>query len=98
METWIRSYINCRSCQWKGALTACKTIADLTTGTRGCSIERFYRRWKVVCLCLQGNHRVEVLHSKKVRDILALWCKLFYARTFDNSYIVFVRRNDGVRM
>ncbi len=95
-KTRVRGNVHRCSGQRQRAFAPGEPISDFSARTGCRAVEGLYRRWKIMRLCLQGDDRVKIHHLEKIRYVLAVRSKLFYARTFDEGHVVLISGDDEV--
>ncbi len=98
VQTRVRRHIHRRAGNGPGTDTAAHTVAYLSARAGRGSVERLYGRGKIVCLRLDGDYALDVLHGKPVARGMVLRRKLLHHRTLGKGHIVLVCRYDVVRI
>ena len=88
--SWVAGHIHSRTSNRPASYTTTHTVTDFTTRTRCSTIEWLHCRWEVMCLCLQRDDRLNVLHLKVVAGRVVGRSELLHHRTLAECHIVFV--------
>ena len=96
--TWVWSHINSSSRNRPWTFTTAHTVTDFSSCTCRSTIKWFYGCREVVCLCFQRDNCFYIFDDEIIGSWVILWSKLFYYRTFSKCHIIFVGRNDFVRI
>ena len=88
--SWIAGHIHSRTSNWPRADTTTHTVTDFTTCTCCSTIEWLHRRREVMCLSLQRDDRLDVLHLKVVAGRMVGRSELLHHRTLAERHIVLV--------
>ena len=96
--TGIRSHINRCTSNGPRAFSSAHTVADFTSGTSRSTVERLYRCGEVMRFRLQGDDGLYIFNDEIIGCRVVFRSELLYYRTFGKGYIVFVCRDNLVRI
>ena len=96
--TPVRGHIHRCSRQRPAGFSACQTVADFATAPRRGSVKGFNGCREVMSFRFQRQNGIDVFDLKKIRFVLCGRRKLFDLRPYDKSHIVFIGRNQVIRI
>ena len=96
IKTRIGSHIDSCTCDRERTYATSHTVANFTTRTCRSSVERLYSGGEVVRFCLDRDYTLDVANDKVVGSVVTCRRKLFHHRTFCESDIVFISREDAM--
>ena len=94
----IAGHIHRSSCDGPRAYATTHTVANLAAGTCGSTIERFNSRGEVMCLSLDADDTLNILNDKVIAGSMVSWSELLHYRTFSESHIILIGRDNLVRI
>ena len=96
VQTRISGHIHRRTCNGERSLATCDTVADLTTSTSRCTVERLNGSGEVMGLGLDRDNALEILNRKVIRYIVTLGSKLLNNGTLQECAVVLVCRGYAI--
>ncbi|CCX63388.1 putative uncharacterized protein [Bacteroides sp. CAG:598] len=96
LRAGVGGHVDGRTCDGPGTLSTTHTVADFTTRTRRCAVERLHGGGEVVRLGLQGDDALDVLHLEVVGLGVVGGSELLDDWTFGKGHVVLVGRYDFV--